>query len=96
MNNKVKIEQVKNESGFKVLSISGEPGNSLTKHKVNVDALLLMRSGSIIYKEDNRMKILSAGECCDIPANILHKVTFTTKAKFFVIMAEAAKMRFEK
>ena len=96
MSNKIKIELIKNDSGLKVLSLSGEPGNSLSEHKVNKKALLLMRTGSVIYKEADRMKTLSAGDSCDIPPNIIHKVTCTTKAKFFVIMPEAAKLRFDK
>lgn len=95
MKKKISIEALKTSSGFKVLSISGEPGNSLSDHKVNHNAILLMRTGNIIYKEENRMETLSAGESCDIPANTIHKVTCTTKAKFFVVMPDAAKMKFE-
>jgi len=96
MNNKVKIDLIKNESDFKVLNISGEPGNVLRSHKVNINALLLMRSGNIIYKEENELYPLSSGEIHVIPANVLHEVSCTTKAKFFIVMPDQAKIKFEK
>ena len=96
MENKVNINVLKTASEFKVLDISGNPGDSLKNHKVDNSALLLVRAGSIIYKEAERMVVLSAGEACDIPANVFHKVTCTTKAKFFVVLSNQAKMTFEK
>ena len=93
---KVAIKVIKTETPYKVLDISGAPGDALSNHKVNEGALLLMRAGSIIYKEDGKMKTLSAGDSYDIPANVFHNVTCTTKAKFFIIMTDQTKMKFKK
>ncbi len=96
MSNKVKIIVLKSSSNSKILSISGNPGDSLSEHKVDNHALLLMRTGNIIYKEEKRSQVLSAGEICDIPANIVHQITCSTNAAFFVVMPNSAKMKFEK
>jgi len=74
MNNKVKISASSPSSEFNVLSISGDAGDVLEKHKVNHNALLLVRNGKILYAEKDREQELSAGESWSIPADVFHKV----------------------
>ncbi len=93
--NKIKMKWVKNISNFKLLDASGEPGDILADHRVDRKAMLLVRSGKLVYEEAGRPITLSAGEARDIPANVVHNVSCTTRAEFFVVMAIDALMRFE-
>lgn len=48
----------------------------LTDHTSPIDALLLCVSGKVEYQEANGRTIpLGAGEYCDIPAGVVHRVT---------------------
>ena len=96
MNNKVKISTSSPSSEFKVLSISGNVGDVLEKHKVNDNALLLVRSGKILYSEKDREQELNAGDSWSIPADVLHKVTCIDESEVFVVLSTSTKMRFEK
>jgi len=96
MNNKVNISVLSASPDFKVLSVSGKTGDALKKHQVNFNALLLVRSGSIIYAEDTRQQRLIAGECFNIPADTVHEVTCTEASDFFVVLPVQSKMQFEK
>jgi len=96
MNNKVNISVLSASPDFKVLSISGKSGDALKKHQVNYNALLLVRSGNIIYSEDTRQQRLTAGECFNIPADTVHEVTCIEESNFFVVLPNQTKMRFEK
>ena len=96
MEKKVKIKLLPSSNAYKVLSITGETGDILKQHKVDIDALLLMKEGTITYEEATRKVNLSAGECLDIPANVFHEVTCEEDASFFVVLSTQAKMRFQK
>lgn len=96
MENKVKITVAPNLSEFKVLNISGKKGDVLTKHQVNQNALLLVRNGKIIYSEQEMQQQLSAGECKDIPAKVIHEVACLEDSDFFVVLSNSTKMKFEK
>ncbi|MFK7979588.1 MAG: hypothetical protein AB8G86_06380 [Saprospiraceae bacterium] len=96
MKNKVNIKVVPSGATFKVLSISGNSGDALTKHQVNQAALLLVKSGNLTYQADNLEVLLSEGQCHPIPANVLHAVTCRAEnTQFFVVLTNQAKMRFE-
>lgn len=96
MKNKVNIKIVPSGETFKVLGISGNSGDALTKHQVNQAALLLVQSGNLTYQEDNKDVLLSEGDCHPIPANVLHAVTCRSpNTQFFVILQQQAKMKFE-
>ena len=96
MENKVKIKILTTSPDFKVLDVSGNPGDVLKKHQVNINGLLLVREGNIIYSEDTRQLLLAAGDSVNIPANIVHEVTCKNTAKFFVVLPKQSKMKFEK
>ena len=96
MDNKVKITASSPSPEFKVLSISGMAGDILDKHKVNQNALLLVRNGKILYSEEDRKQELSAGESWSIPAEVLHKVTCIEPSEIFVVLSNSTKMKFEK
>ncbi len=97
MKNKVNIKVVPSGDTFKVLSISGNNGDALTKHQVNQDALLLVKSGSLTYQEEEQNVLLTEGQCHPIPASVLHAVTCQSAAtEFFVVLPNQAKMKFKK
>lgn len=97
MKNKVNIKVVPSGGTFKVLCISGNNGDSLTKHQVNQDALLLVKLGSLTYQEEESNILLSEGQCHPIPAGVLHAVTCRSEdTEFFVVLPNQAKMKFEK
>ena len=92
----LKIKSIKNKSGYKILDVCGDSGDLLDNHKTDRNAILLVRTGSVIYKEEDKIVPLSSGDVHDIPPNVLHKVVFTTNAKFFVVMENNSKLVFEK
>ena len=96
MNNKVEIKKVKTSKEYTVLSISGKLGDHLSQHKVDLPALLLVKNGSITYRDDENTVQLSADQVFDIPANVLHKVTCTSDASFFVVLTNSTIMKFVK
>lgn len=96
MTDKLIIKKLTTSSIFKVLNITGKAGNSLKKHKVDTNTLLLVNEGTIAYQYANQEQQLSAGECFDIPIDIFHEVTCTKDASFFVIMPNQATLKFEK
>jgi len=96
MNNKVKISSSTPSPAFKVLNISGSAGDVLEKHKVNDSALLLVRSGKILYSEIDREQELNTGESWSIPADVFHKVSCIDDSEIFVVLSTSAKMKFEK
>jgi len=96
MKNKVNIKVVPSGETFKVLGISGNSGDALTKHQVNQAALLIVQSGNLTYQEDNKAVLLSEGECHPIPANVLHAVICrSANTQFFVVLSNRTKMKFE-
>ena len=96
MNTKVKINVSTPSPEFKVLNISGNAGDVLENHKVNNNALLLVRNGKILYSEKDREQELNAGESWSIPADVFHKVTCIDESEIFVVLSTSTKMRFEK
>ena len=97
MKNKVNIKVVPSGETFKVLHISGNSGDALTKHQVNQNALLLVKSGNLTYQEENSNVLLTEGQCHPIPAGVLHAVTCrSAETNFFVVLPNQAKMKFEK
>lgn len=96
MENKVNIKVLTTSPDFKVLDVSGRSGDVLKKHQVNINGLLLVREGNIIYSEDTRLLLLAAGDSVDIPANVVHEITCKNEAKFFVVLPKKSQMRFEK
>jgi len=92
----LKVKSVKNKSGFKILDISGVSGDLLNNHKIDRNGLILVRTGNIIYKDADKIIPLSSGDVYDIAPNTFHKIVFTTKAKFFVVMDNNSKLVFEK
>jgi len=96
MDNKVKIKVLPTSDAFKLLDVSGNSGDVLNKHQVNIDALLLVKAGNIIYADDTGQQRLKAGEFMNIPPNVIHKVTCTDTANFFVVLPSFSKMKFEK
>lgn len=96
MRNKVTVKIGLSTPDFKVLDISGEIGSELKKHKVNENALLIVRIGVIAYEEENcSALILKEGTCHNIPSNVYHQVTCIEKANFFVVLTNHTKMKFE-
>ena len=93
MEQTVNIKALKS-STFKVISISGEAGDRLKKHRVNTNALLVLNRGSIIYREEDRQQQVSTGEILDIPAEVFHEVVCTEDTEFLVIMPQDTKMKF--
>jgi len=92
----LKVKSIKNKSGYKILDISGESGDLLNNHKTDRNAIILVRTGSIIYRDADKIVPLSSGDVYDIAPNVFHKIVFTTKAKFFVVMDNNSKLVFEK
>ena len=86
MENKVNIKVILSSPDYKVLELSGDTGAVLKKHKVNQNALLLVREGTIAYIETSRKLEASAGGCVEIPKGIVHEVSCTMPSKFFVII----------
>ncbi len=96
MKSSVNINAVLSTPDFKVISVSGAQGDTLEKHKVNENALLLVKEGSVIYKEGEQEILLHAGSGQSIPADVYHKVTCQEQAEVFVVIPLHAKMKFEK
>jgi len=96
MDNKVDIQLINSSNAYKVLSITGNKGDALKKHKVDKSALLLVREGSVSYRENNKSHLLSSGECQLIPANVFHEVICIVRSKFFVVLSNETKMKFKK
>lgn len=94
--NKVKITPVITTADAKVICISGEAGDVLSRHKVNDNALLLVKKGQFRYLEGETMLDLSAGEGHSIPADTFHALSCTTEAEAFLVIPIRAKIRFEK
>jgi len=92
---KVKIKHVLASKDYKVISVSGNAGDVLEKHKVNESGILLVKDGTVNYQEEGKAPIaLSQGEGHQIPAEIYHKVTCVDQASIFVLIPIQAKMKF--
>lgn len=97
MTNKINIKIGLSSEEVKVLDATGNAGDVLKKHKVNHNAVLLVREGKIIYTEEGSRGLeLAAGDCTTIPAEVYHEVDCSTDAKFFVVLPNQAKIRFAK
>lgn len=96
MTNKINIKIGLSSEDVKVLNATGNAGDVLKKHKVNYNAVLLVREGKITYTESGRYLELAAGDCMTIPAEVYHEVICSTDAKFFVVLPNQAKMKFAK
>jgi len=94
MVNKINIKIGLSSEDVKVLDATGNAGDALKKHKVNHNAVLLVREGKIIYTEAGRDLELMAGDCTTIPAEVYHEVNCSTDAKFFVVLPNQAKIKF--
>jgi quercetin dioxygenase-like cupin family protein len=93
---RVKIAPVVTTDEAKVISISGGPGDALDRHKVNENALLLVRKGRVQYSEGEGPIELSEGEGHGIPAEVFHQVTCVTDAEVFVVIPIRGKIKFER
>ncbi len=94
MKNNIKAKAIFSSEDFKVINVSGESGDTLEKHKVNENGLLLVKKGSITYKEGDLQTIVSEGEGQHIPANVFHEVSCNEAAEVFVIIPQQSKMKF--
>jgi len=94
MTNKINIKIGLSSEDVKVLDAAGNAGDVLRKHKVNYNAVLLVREGKIVYTEAGRDLELAAGDCTTIPAEVYHEVNCSTDAKFFVVLPNQAKIKF--
>ena len=95
-NKKISIAILNESPAYKVLGAYGTAGDSLKAHKVNADAILLVRDGSISYKTSVNEINLTAGGTHHIPSEEIHEVHCETDAKFFLVVPKAAKMIFTK
>lgn len=95
MKSSVKIKTVLSTTDFKVISVSGAVGDTLEKHKVSENAILLVKEGSITYKEGDTQTVLSQGSGHGIPAEVYHEVSCNEQAEIFVVIPKRAKMKFE-
>ncbi len=94
---KVKIKLVLTSPTYKVICVSGGPGDLLEKHKVDEAAMLLVKKGRMIYQEKGEAPItLSENEGQNIPAEIYHQLSCVDEAEAFVIIPLQAKMKFER
>lgn len=94
--NKVKIAPVITTDEAKVIIISGAAGDKLERHKVNDNGLLLVKSGRILYAEEERELELTGGAGHSIPAEVVHAITCLSAAEFFVIIPNRAKIKFSR
>jgi quercetin dioxygenase-like cupin family protein len=93
---RVKIAPVVTTNEAKVICISGGPGDALARHKVNENALLLVKKGRVAYSEGGDPIELSEGEGHGIPAEVFHQVTCVTDAEVFVVVPIRGKIKFER
>jgi len=96
MNNKIKIEVLISSPTLKVLKLNGNVGDTLDKHQVNQEAVLIVNQGSLVYSEETRQQQLVKGNCMLIPADTLHAVECTELTNFFIVLPSQTKMKFEK
>ncbi|MGK0364824.1 MAG: quercetin dioxygenase-like cupin family protein [Saprospiraceae bacterium] len=94
MTNKIKISVGLSSDDVKVLNATGNAGDVLKKHKVNYNAVLLVREGKILFTEEGRELELGAGDCTTITAEVYHEVNCLADAKFFLVLPNQAKMKF--
>jgi quercetin dioxygenase-like cupin family protein len=58
----------------KVLVIGFKKGMLLKEHKTQLPSKLTILSGSVVYKENDKIKELSQYDEVEIPVNIIHSV----------------------
>jgi len=93
---KINITTALSSPDYKVLSLSGDEGAMLERHKVNENALLLVQTGSVTYKEAAKSIILSKGQVHQIPIGVFHELSCNEEATVFLVVPINAKMKFEK
>ncbi len=96
MKSSVNIQLLLSSPDFKVLSISGEAGDTLESHQVNENALLLVREGVVTYQQAEQSILLSEGEAHAIPADHYHSVRCQEASNIFVVIPKRATMKFER
>jgi len=93
---KVNVKAVLSSPDYKVITLSGDQGDTLEKHKVSEPGLLLVKRGSVTYTEGERHVVVSEGEAHSIPAEVFHEVRCNEVAEVFVVMSRGSKMKFER
>lgn len=94
---KAKVSKVLSSPDYKVISVSGNAGDVLEKHKVNQPAILLVQKGTVIYQEEGALPVkLTSTEGHNIPPEVFHQVTCVDEAAIFVLIPLEAKMKFKR
>lgn len=62
-------------TNFKVISIGFTKNMVLEDHKTDIPAKLIVLEGKVVYKEGEKMVMLSQYEETPIPASVIHSVT---------------------
>ena len=62
-------------TNFKVIAIGFTKNMVLEDHKTDIPAKLIVLEGKVVYKECEKMVILSQYEETPIPAGVMHSVT---------------------
>ena len=62
-------------TNFKVIAIGFTKNMVLEDHKTDIPAKLIVLEGKVVYKEGEKMVMLSQYEETPIPAGVMHSVT---------------------
>lgn len=72
-------------SNFKVIAIGFTKNMILDDHKTDIPAKLVVLEGKVIYKEGEKIVMLSQYEETPIPVNVIHSVTALENSLCLVI-----------
>ena len=72
-------------TNFKVIAIGFTKNMVLEDHKTDIPAKLIVLGGKVVYKEGEKMVMLSQYEETPIPAGVMHSVTALEDSLFLVI-----------
>ncbi len=68
------VQVLQQQSAGKVLALGFKKGMALKQHQTVIPAKLVVISGSVVYKQDDRSVTLSKFSDLDIPVKVMHSV----------------------
>jgi|GEM_PF-2782579 len=96
MSERVTMSLVISTADHKVMMVSGASGDLLESHKVDVEALLLVKNGNITYEQEGERIVLVSGQGYSIPSDVYHAVHCNEASEIFIIIPKRAKMKFQR
>lgn len=79
---------------LKVIALNGHKGDVLPNHKIDIPAILSVRSGKILYQEANNQTFINEGEYHLIPKDTVHNLSFDAESSLELITFSKSKIKF--